>query len=504
MFNRLQLAIPLFFLVALLSLPSAAAETPDVERELHEINSLPDKQAMIKRLDSYLLTHPKSARVVGFRAEVNNCLGDSQATIRDATRYFELNKGRALPVIHKVRAHAYIKTREFAKAINDLDAARKLDDKDGDTVYMRALALESLGRLAEAKAEYGRAIALGCEKAHLNKGCLEYRINQRDEGTADCVAYIRSSKDPTAQEALAATVTKIGNENLLALYDGLIAAKLAKQFVYVHRAELLFALCQYARAERELEYCEQKFGKNLADARIQSYWHLQEYDKAVVLVSKLIAQSPKKLSLYILRAESYLGLKNFELALADYNHADVLVLKDLDALRKRGECNFRLGHYEKAEADFAKGNSQGASVKSLTFEGLNFKALKKYQEGVDCFTRAMKLQPLSTNLFTSRADCYFRLGDYPNCDHDLCDAITLDNKNPTYYFARGSCRLAAGNAEAAVKDLTVALSEKNLHSVAYTVRAKAYTKLGKSDLAAKDMRAAGSASKALEVDLFKQ
>lgn len=504
MFKRLQFAIPLFFQVSLLSLISVAAETPDVERELREINSLPDKRVMIKRLDSYLLNHPKSARMVGFRAEVNNCLGDSEATIRDATRYFELNKGRALPVIYKVRAHAYIQTRDYVKAINDLDAARKLDEKDGDTVYMLGLALENLGRLVEAKAEYGRAIALGCEKAYLNKGCLEYRIKQRDEGTADCVAYIRLSKDASAQETLAASVCKIGNEDLLALYDGLIAAKLAKQFAYVQRADLLFALGQYARAQREFDYCQQKFGKRFDDARIQCYWRLQEYDKAVAFVSQLIDESPKKLSLYLVRAESYLGLKNFELALADYNHADALVLKDMEALRKRGECNFRLGCYEKAAADFAKGNVQGATVRSLTFEGLNFKALKKYQAGVKCFTRALKVQPLSPNLFTCRADCYFRLNDYAHCDHDLSDAIVLDSKNPSYYFARGSCRLAMGNAEAAVKDLTVALSEKNLHSVVYAARAKAYTKLGKNDLAAKDLRAAGSASKALEVDLFKQ
>ena len=130
--------------------------------------------------------------------------------------------------------------------------------------------------------------------------------------------------------------------------------------------------------------------------------------------------------------------------------------------------------------------------------------MSKYSEAILCFNRAIAMKPLMVRLFGQRADCYFRMKDYAHSESDCNDAIALDPKNYSLYFARGLCRLAAGNADGAVKDLSVCLSEPNLHSVAYAARAKAYTKLGKHDLAAQDMRASGSASKAVEGDLFKQ
>jgi tetratricopeptide (TPR) repeat protein len=511
MSSRLQLAVVLFFELTASSLLQCLAETPEEKREISEANSLPDKQATIKHLDNYLLNHPNSARVVGFRAEVYNCLGRSKETIRDATRYFELSREPALPVIYKVRAHSYYKLGEYTKALHDLEAANKLDAKDGATVFLIALNLDRLGRAKEALVQYSKAIELNYYEAYFHKACLEYKINDRAAATADSVAYICNSKEADAQERLVGEVSKSGNKNLLALYDGLIEAKLAKSFVYYKRIDALYLLGKFEQVLRELDYCDEKFGKVIDSAtvrrfnelRFNSYIKLGQTDKALSYANSLIAKSPNQLGLYLLRADAYFCQQNYDFALADFERVDVLVAKDRNALLNKAECRFRLGQYERAEVDLAKINSKDASVKSLTFAGLNFKALKKYREAEQCFTRALKLAPLSNNLFAFRADCHFRMKNYALCEHDLSDAITLDSKNSSFYLARGSCRLAAGNAEGAVKDLTVCLSDHNFHSVAYAARAKAYTKLGKLDLAAQDLRASGSASKAVELDLFK-
>ncbi len=512
MSSRLQLAVILLFELTVSSLLQCLAETPEEKREIAEANALPDKQATIKHLDNYLLTHPNSARVFGFRAEVYNFLGRSKETIRDATRYFELNREPALPVIYKVRAHSYYKLGEYKKALHDLEDANKLDAKDGATVFMIALNLDRLGRAKEALQQYSKAIELKDNEAYFHKACLEYKLNDRAAATADCVAYIRNSKAADAQERLVGEVSKSGNKNLLALYDGLIEAKLAKPFVYFNRVDTLYLLGRFEKVLHELDYCEELFGKKAdtgsirryEELRFNSYFKLGQTDKAMAYINQLIAKSPNQLGLYLLRADAYLAQQNYDFALADLERAGVLVAKDKNALLKKAECYFRLGQYEKAEVDLAKINSVDASVKSLTFAGLNFKARKKYREAEQCFTRALKLAPLSNSLFAFRADCYFRMKDYALCEHDLSDAITLDSKNLSFYLARGSCRLAAGNAEGAVKDLTVCLADHNFHSVAYAARAKAYAKLGKHDLAAQDLRASGSASKAVEGDLFKQ
>ena len=504
MFYRWQLTVLLSFQLAAMPLLQVLALSTEERHEIDEANSLSDPKAIIQHLDKYLALHPNSARVVGFRAEVYNLLGKSTETIRDANRYFELNKERQLPVIYKVRAHAYFKEKEYTKSLHDLEAAAKLDDKDGDTALMQALALQNLGRNDEALTHYTKAISLNCKRAYSNKACLEFQLNQKKAGTDDCIAYIRAFNTLEAQSALAGTVASIGPECELALYDGLIAANLAKEFVYSKRAEVLFRQGQFVAADLEYQRCERKFGYNCGDSRINIYLRLHQYEKALVLVNKLISESPKRQMLYLWRGSIYLGLKNYELALADYDRSDSIVQTDSEFLRNRAECSFRMGRYSKAEKDFAKGNRQGSSVHSLTFEGLNFKALKKNQEGVRCFTLALKQNPLSPSLFSYRADCYSRLNDLVHCDSDLTSAIALDLKNPAYYLARGTCRLNAGQNEAAVKDLTAALTNKDLYSVVYATRAKAYANLGKHDLAEQDLRAAGTASKALDVVLFKQ
>jgi tetratricopeptide (TPR) repeat protein len=221
-------------------------------------------------------------------------------------------------------------------------------------------------------------------------------------------------------------------------------------------------------------------------------------------LSAMIEASPKDKKLRLIRAESLVKAQDFEEALSDYSFAGSLVEKDMDARAKRAECYFALGQYDTAAREFALVNRAKADYNSLYLEAMSLKALTKYSEAVLCFTRAIAMKPLMVRSFAQRADCYFRMKDYAHSESDFDDAIALDPKNYSLYFARGLCRLAAGNAVGAVKDLTVCLADHNLHSVAYAARAKAYTKLGKHDLAAQDLRASGSASKAVEGDLFKQ
>jgi len=69
---------------------------------------------------------------------------------------------------------------------------------------------------------------------------------------------------------------------------------------------------------------------------------------------------------------------------------------------------------------------------------------------------------------------------------------------------RGAFRQEAGATVTAIEDYTAALVDPRLHSLAYSLRAKAYRQLGQVKLAEMDERAAGSASKAVEGDLFRQ
>lgn len=475
------------------------------KREYTEVAAIPDLKIRLKRLDSYLLSHPKSARLYGYRAEVHNALGNTDATISDANKYFDLNKEPVVAQICKVRANAYLKNGDKKKALADLTLANKLAPGDGEAALMLGLALELFGRDKDALAQFGRAIELKFHRAYSNKAYLEFKMDLPKEGLADILTYMRLTKDRTVQDTILSELAKRKKySEQVFLCDGFIKAGLAKPVCYSTKANALFELKLYAEA---LQACDQSFkgcGDRLDRQRYIILMAEKETDKAAAQLRAMIKDKPHDLQLYLWRADSYMLNRHYDLALADLIRANARVIKDKDALAKRGECYFRVGKYAEAVRDYVLVNDSGAKAETLSNEALCRKGLKDYGKAIECFSRALKLKPLSSTLLNYRAECYSRMHDYKKAEADMTDAIALSPKNYSYYCVRGAFRQEAGATVTAIEDYTAALVDPRLHSLAYSLRAKAYRQLGQVKLAEMDERAAGSASKAVEGDLFRQ
>ena len=503
--SRFSIVVLLFCLQVLsTSQLCCLALNAEDKRECAEVTAIPDLKIRLKRLDTYLLRHPKAARLYGYRAEVHNALGNTDATIADANKYFDLNKEPVVAQICKVRANAYLKKGEKEKALADLTLAKKLAPKDGEGALMLGMVLERMGRNEEALVEYGRSIELKFFRAYSNRAELELRMPKLKEGLADSLAYMRLTKDLKLQDTI---LSKLAREKKyseqLFLCAGFIKAGMAERVCYSTKANALFELKRYPEA---LQACDQSFricGDRLDRLRYLILMAEKESDKAAAQLRAMIKDKPHDLQLYLWRADCYILNQNYDLALADLIRANALVLKNKDALAKRGECYFRLGKYAEAVRDYALVNGSGARAETLSNEALCRKGLKDYDGAIDCFSRALKLKPLSSILLHYRAECYFRRHDYKKAEADLTDAIVLDPKNSAYYYARATYRHQAGSFEDAVRDYTVALGDPRLHGLAYQGRAKSYRSLGQVNLAEKDEKAAATASKSLEGDLFK-
>lgn len=506
------------FYVALLSLccwqifssfqSSCFAMNSEDEREKAALFAIADLNVRLKRLDRYLLTHPNSARLFGYRAEIHNVLEHTEETIADANKYFQLNKEPVVAQICKVRANAYLRKGENEKALSDLMLAKKLAAKDAEGALMLGLVLERLGRDSEALNEYGRSISLKFDRAYSNKARLEFKLDRIKEGLSDSVAYMRATKDLSLQDTITNEFTQAKKyRDLVLLCDGFIKAGLAKPIVYSTKANALFKLKRYDEALLACDQSGVSCGDQLDRQRLDIYAAKKQPDKVMAQLRKLIKAKPQDLQLYLCRADWYMQNRHYDLALADLLRANALVVKDNVALAKRAECYFRLGKYVEAVREYAALNHSNhniGNVETHTYEALSLKALNKYQEAAECFTRALKLKPLSSTLLNYRAECYFKLHDYKKAEADMTDAIALSPKKYSYYCVRGAFRQGSGATAAAIEDYTAALADPRLHSLAYGLRAKAYHQLGQVSLAEKDERAAAAASKALEVDLFKQ
>ena len=484
---------------------SCSAMSDEDKRQLLELGKISDLKKRLKRLDSYLLSHPQSARLIGYRAELDNALLLHDDTIRDASKYFLLNKEPVVAQICKVRAQAYTHKEELKKALTDLLLAKKLAPNDGETRLMLGIVLEKMDQDQEALAELNDAIKFKCDSARSNRARVLFKLGRASEGTLECIALMRNGNDLWLQDSILHYLYETKKQKeIVDFSDALIKAKLASHLVYSTKASVLFQLGRY---EQALVACDQSLAAGydpLDKQRYEIYKALKQTDNAVKQLNKMLKAQPKDLSLFLRRADLYMENRHYDLALADFLRADDLVATDKKAQAKRAECYFRIGNYAQAARQYAVLNQTIDNIESLTYEALSLKALNKYDQAAQVFSKALKLKPLSSTLFSYRADCYGRKHDYKKADSDLTDAITLSPKMYSLYCARGAFRYEAGDYKAAVADYTAALVDPRTHGLAYKGRAMAYRKLGLLDKAAEDERASASANKALEVDLFKQ
>ncbi len=139
---------------------SAAAQTePEITTPLGaKFYSQPDDKNTIAEAEKKLAADPKNIDLI-------IALGRAQAQVwryRDAintyTRGIEIDPRNA--IFYRHRGHRYISTRQFDKAVLDLERAASLNDKDYDILYHLGLVYYLKGKFDKAAAAYERCRAV--------------------------------------------------------------------------------------------------------------------------------------------------------------------------------------------------------------------------------------------------------------------------------------------------------------------------------------------------------
>ncbi|XP_078138281.1 RNA polymerase II-associated protein 3 isoform X2 [Centroberyx gerrardi] len=98
---------------------------------------------------------------------------------------------------------------------------------------------------------------------------------------------------------------------------------------------------------------------------------------------------------------------------------------------------------ERAQAEKEQGNK-------LFKEG-------KYDDAIECYTRAMSADPYNPVLPTNRAACFFRLKKFAVAESDCSLALALDRSYLKAFARRGASRLALQRQQAALEDYEAVL-----------------------------------------------
>lgn len=140
--------------------------------------------------------------------------------------------------------------------------------------------------------------------------------------------------------------------------------------------------------------------------------------------------------------ENY-NAKNYERAAALYGKAiemlNIIGQLDTMATYNRGLCYERLQKYSEAMADFVKCASVGygnADVYRLIFE--TAAASGKVEEGGKYLKEGRAKYPKDQSLVFSEVNYYLGQGKNVEAEKAINEALSLDPKNPTLYFALGN------------------------------------------------------------------
>jgi len=177
-------------------------------------------------------------------------------------------------------------TGKLSAAIEQYEAARKLDDKDPDIRNSLGFALLRAGRASEAEAALREALALrptGSTAAEAHKGLARALIEEKqfDAAAVELGAYLQASPNDAAAR--------------------------------VDRASLLVDLTQYDEALEELDRAAAAHPEDLRALRLRAlvFYHLKRYDDAVPVLQKAIPLAPQDPNLPAQLGRIYLEKKDY-------------------------------------------------------------------------------------------------------------------------------------------------------------------------------------------------
>jgi len=160
--------------------------------------SLPDTKDVVAEAEKNLAADPKNPDLLFKLAQAQVSVWQDREAVETLTRAIAAAPGNA--GFYTERGHRELPLREFARAREDLDRARKLDPKKMDAFYHLGLAHYFLGEFAPAAAAFRHAVELAPD--------TDERINSTNWLYA---ALRRANQFREAADALAGIAPEVKN-----------------------------------------------------------------------------------------------------------------------------------------------------------------------------------------------------------------------------------------------------------------------------------------------------
>ena len=178
-------------------------------------------------------------------------------------------------------------------------------------------------------------------------------------------------------------------------------------------------------------------------------------EKSIEYLTQAIRLDPDFAPSYLPRGMAYDDLKQFDNAIADYDHAILLNPNDVAAYFSRGRAYFfNFKHYEHAIQDFNQAIRLDPKLtRAYGLRGIAYFALKQYERAIQDFDQVIRLDPNFVTAFLYRGRSNYSLGQYNIAISDYDQAIRLSPSDASAYNNRGVAYLASNQARNGCADL---------------------------------------------------
>lgn len=242
------------------------------------------------------------------------------------------------------------------------------------------------------------------------------------------------------------------------------------------------ALQDFSGAITKFKAEEDKYLKSRVE-----YDKLSDYQKAMVENNDLFEARTDLAIPYYYRAVCQLNLQNKAEAMKDLDKALVLDSKYTLAIYQRGKLKIENGDKENGCIEIRLAADLGSEAAKELYEenfcwnasfnyakqGTTNFTLGKYDEAINDFNLAIKLNPDSGSNFIKRGMCYYAQGKFDKAIADYTKAISRDSIRAEGWYRRGLCYYSLEKHQQAFTDLSFAIQKDNNYVDAFLYRAYA-------------------------------
>jgi tetratricopeptide (TPR) repeat protein len=289
-----------------------------------------------------------------------------------------------------------------AATYDDLASAIHFDDKNAAAYSMRCGARSIEERFDLALPDCTRAIQLDPESA-VAYATRSWVLEQQGDARGSLEDLEKASQLSRAQ----------GNEELTLWYEGALFSK-----------------------------------KNNPDGAITAFTGLMERNNHAYIT--YLAS--------IMRGQSHLQKRNYDLALKDFRRALELFPNSGMAHWSLGDAQYDMNDYTAAVASYNKAIELGVTSAEIYVDLADaYDIQDKTEPALENYAKAIALDPKSVRALRNRAITFFRLNRLDDAITDLSAAITLDPKSDLAVFYRGRAYAAKEQLDLAISDFGAAI-----------------------------------------------